>query len=188
PPRPDPPAAAPTRAQRTWPRYPPAEAGPAASAPTPRFRRRRNRRPPAAARSRRCTRPSPYGSRPRPPGRRGPTAPRRRPCTAFRGGAAVRRPSARPSSSARRPGTAVDDAREGPGRGDRPQHRGGLVARLALLRLRHGIGHDARARLDVRDAVLHHGRADGDGRVRVAREVQVADDPAVYTAPCGLQL
>src|SRR5690606_9571670 len=53
--------------------------------------------------------------------------------------------------------------------------------------LRHGVGNDAGARLNVQGSVLDHGRADGDGGVHVAVEGQVADGTAVDAALDRLQ-
>jgi hypothetical protein len=57
------------------------------------------------------------------------------------------------------------------------------VLRLLVLQLRHRVGHDPGAGLDVGHAVLDDRCPDGDRRVEVAGEVEVADDAAVHAPP-----
>ena len=70
-----------------------------------------------------------------------------------------------------------------PGGRDRGQQGPGLVAALEVLVLGHRVGHDAGAGLHRGPAVVvDDHRADGDGGVDVAREVEVADHAGVGPA------
>ena len=66
--------------------------------------------------------------------------------------------------------------------------RGRLVHRLQRLGGVDGVGHDAAAGLDVGAAFAEQGRADGDGHVHVAGEVQVAHHAAVDAAAVRFEL
>src|SRR5436853_5128867 len=75
------------------------------------------------------------------------------------------------------------------GSGHGGEQRSGLVATLEVFVLGDRVDHDPRARLDRRPTVgLHHHRADGNGRVEIPREVEVADDAGVGTALDRLEL
>ena len=66
--------------------------------------------------------------------------------------------------------------------GDRGQQRGGLVAALEVLVVGDRVGDDAGAGLERGAVRADEHRADGDRRVEVAAEVDVADDAGVRAA------
>src|SRR5256885_7657457 len=71
---------------------------------------------------------------------------------------------------------------------DRPQRRCRLVAALVELILGRAIGDNARRRLRVGHAVLHHHRPQRDTQIQVAIEPDMADGASVVTALLALQL
>ena len=72
------------------------------------------------------------------------------------------------------------------GRGHRREQRLGLVVTLEVLEPGLAVGDDAGSGLDRRPTVaVHDHRADGDGGVDVAREVDVADDTGVRPSLTG---
>src|SRR4030095_11550850 len=71
---------------------------------------------------------------------------------------------------------------------DRFEHCSGLVSTLHVLEFGDAIVDDTAGRLRIGDAVLHYDRADGESRIEVAGEVEVADRAAIWPTAVGLQI